>query len=175
MLGHDVLLAPILRPGQVSRAVYLPPGRWLDLRHGTIHEPGAALARASLDDDMPIYLRSGAILPTGPVLRWTSERPTDPLTLHVFPDETGRAEGRLYEDDGESTDHRFGASSRTIFRAESGDDAIVLSARRDVGAGYEPPPRRVEIVLHSPAGRVTKALEDVAEWRVTLPWPDARG
>jgi hypothetical protein len=51
----------------------------------------------------------------------------------------------------------------------------VLSARRDVGAGYEPPPRRVEVLLHSPAGRVTKALEDVAEWRVTLPWPDARG
>jgi alpha-glucosidase len=175
LLGADLLLAPVVRPGARSRAVYLPRGRWLDIRDGTIHEGGDTLAQATLDEDLPLYLRAGRILPTGPVLRWTSERATDPLTLRVFPDEAGHASGVLYEDDGESTAYRADGWCRTTFEAAPSGTGTVVSAVRDGPGGYAPAPRRVEILCHGTSGRTRATLEDAAEWEVSLQSGVARG
>jgi alpha-glucosidase (family GH31 glycosyl hydrolase) len=42
---------------------------------------------------MPLYLREGAVVPTGPVVQRVGERPTDPLTVVVAPfEQAGRTE-----------------------------------------------------------------------------------
>ena len=51
-------------------------------------------------DRLPLLVRAGAILPLGPVVQHTGERPLDELTLQIYPEGASRFE--LYEDDGRS-------------------------------------------------------------------------
>ena len=44
MLGPEILVAPVLHPGVVSRDVYLPAGSWTSLNDEQIHEGPATLA-----------------------------------------------------------------------------------------------------------------------------------
>ena len=42
LLGPDLLVAPVLEPGQTARQVYLPAGDWYDWHTGERHAGGAA-------------------------------------------------------------------------------------------------------------------------------------
>lgn len=77
LFGPDLLVAPVLGPGQRQRSVYLPPGRWVDLwrsarydeRSGGL-ELGRATTRAGAReavlpaplDELPLLARAGTVL-----------------------------------------------------------------------------------------------------------------
>jgi alpha-D-xyloside xylohydrolase len=64
MFGPDVLVAPILRAGARSRAVYLPAGAsWLDPWSGKTHKGGATVDVDAPMERIPVLLRNGAKLP----------------------------------------------------------------------------------------------------------------
>ncbi len=74
MVGPHLLYAPILDRGAKQRDVYLPRGAWIDLATGRVHlGPSWTVSEA----DMPLYMRSGAAVPTQDALliygegRWT--------------------------------------------------------------------------------------------------------
>lgn len=61
MLGQDVVVAPVMEKGAVSRNVYLPAGRWRDRKTGTIAEGGRWLREyAAPLDTLPVFVREGA-------------------------------------------------------------------------------------------------------------------
>ena len=62
-------------------------------------------------DRLPLLVRGGAILPLGPVVQHTGERPLDEVTLQIYPEGTSRFE--LYEDDGRSNAYRRGHHALT--------------------------------------------------------------
>jgi alpha-D-xyloside xylohydrolase len=103
LCGRSVLVAPLLEPGG-RRQVYLPAGTWTDW--WTRERVGGARwvpAEHGLDT-MPLYLREGAVVPMGPVVRWVGERPADPLTVVVAPfEEDGRTELQVPTGGGEAT------------------------------------------------------------------------
>ncbi len=72
MLGSDLLVAPVLRPGG-RVAVYLPRGRWHDFETreefegGRVHDLTLPLDRTAL------FVRDGARIPLGPVVQHTGE------------------------------------------------------------------------------------------------------
>ncbi|SDY38069.1 alpha-glucosidase [Micromonospora pattaloongensis] len=162
LLGRDLLVAPVVRPGRISREVYLPAGRWYHLHSGAVESgPARLIVDAPLDGDAPVYVRGGAVLPLGPVMQWTGERPLDPLWLEVFPDETGVAEGELYEDDGVTRGHERGEWARTRYAYRDG----TLTARRD--GQFVPPDRTVRIRVHGDTGGHERQLaRDDREWTV---------
>lgn len=148
LLGPDVLVAPVLRPGQRRRMVYLPAGRWRDLLTGAVHRgPAHIIAEAPLER-MPIFIREGAILPEFPPLRHASLQgvPHLELVLYGSPDASG---SRLawYEDDGESFDHEAGAFNRCEAEATMGPglpEALRVKLRR-LHAGYCTPWRELRV------------------------------
>jgi alpha-glucosidase (family GH31 glycosyl hydrolase) len=79
---------------------------------------------------LPIYVRAGAVLPTGPPRQYTNEPAAGPLTITVFPGAHGV--GSVYEDDGESFDFRNGEFMRIEMQWE--DTARKLGIRLASGA-----------------------------------------
>ncbi len=148
MLGSHLLAAPILRPGITKRVVYLPAGRWYDWwSHQSYLGPTHILADAPLDR-LPLYIRSGGVIPLAPVMQFTHERPWDPLHLKIAP---GHGEGMLYEDDGHSFDYQTGSWAKTpvqILDLASGY-AVEIGSRQ---GNWTPPPRQiiVEVLGYPP-------------------------
>ena len=66
LFGDDLLVAPVLSEGALSRTVVLPPGDWIDWWDGTVYAGGAgggeALVPAPLEK-LPLFQRAGASVP----------------------------------------------------------------------------------------------------------------
>lgn len=122
--GDDLLVAPVTREGARSWPVYLPEGGWYDFwTHRRYDGPGGVALDAPLDR-LPLLVRAGAILPIGPIVQHTEERPLDEVTLLVYPEGTSRFE--LYEDDDRTNAYRGGRYALTPFEcaAEPGGTTI---------------------------------------------------
>src|SRR5439155_12251703 len=110
-------------PGREHRHVYLPVGDWYDwwtdeLLSGPVH----LLAYAPLEH-MPLYVRAGAIIPSGPDLRYADEHPLNPLTLDLYP---GNGALTLYEDDGHSFEYEHGQFCTTNYTLRRTEDRLVF-------------------------------------------------
>jgi alpha-glucosidase len=146
MVGEDLLVAPIMKPDVTRRLVYLPPGSWYDYWTNKKYAGGTMIDVEAPLDTVPLFVRAGAMIPTVPPRNYVRERPDDPVTFNIYPDDKGLASGTLYEDDGASP-----AYKREVFRRTK------VSARRE-GAGfavsvdaaegkYDPGPRKLNFVV----------------------------
>jgi alpha-glucosidase (family GH31 glycosyl hydrolase) len=78
LFGPDLLAAPVLAPGAVTRDVYLPNGAWIDLWRAVAYDPtsgGLVLGQATVIaggehvsvpaplDELPLFVRAGTLLP----------------------------------------------------------------------------------------------------------------
>jgi alpha-glucosidase len=128
--GEAMMAAPITHPmdpatGLARQGLWLPPGRWIEWFTGTPLEGGRTATRAFLLDEIPVYVKAGAIVPMQPKMRSTGERPLDPLVLAIFPGEHG--ETRVYEDEGDTPGYKTGAHAWTPVRVQrTGADALVV-------------------------------------------------
>jgi alpha-glucosidase len=106
LFGRDILVAPVVEKGVTSRKLYLPRGTWHDFWTNETHQGGGEITREVDLSTMPLYIRAGAIIPTGPVKQYTAEPVGGARTLTVYPGADGVA--FLYEDDGATFDFRKG-------------------------------------------------------------------
>jgi alpha-glucosidase (family GH31 glycosyl hydrolase) len=106
MWGKNVLVAPVVEKGSVTRQVYLPTGGWYDFWTQERLEGAREISRNVDLETTPLYIRAGSILPLGPVKQFTGERVGQPLSLSVYPG--ADASFLLYEDDGSSFNYRKG-------------------------------------------------------------------
>jgi alpha-glucosidase len=113
MVGNDLLLAPILKPNQKSRRVYLPAGTWYDYWTGARQDGGRMIQVEAPLETVPVFVRGGAIMPLGPAMNYVGEKPVSSLEFDVYPDARGEASMSLYEDDGLTEDYLRGAFRRT--------------------------------------------------------------
>jgi alpha-glucosidase len=153
LLGDALLAAPIGRPGQRSRRVYLPGGDWYDFWTGQ-RQSGEVQAEAPLER-MPLYVRAGAALPLGPVLQHSGEWPPAALRLHIY---AGEGQSWLYEDDGHSLAYRSGAFRQTHLKCETGHG--VLTVHHRVAGAFDPGYGRFEVTLHGLETRPLHVLVD---------------
>jgi len=72
-------------------------------------------------------VRAGSILPTGPDLQYTGEKPADPVTLYVY----GGADGSftLYEDDGLSYSYEKGESASIPIQWNEASQTLAIGKR----------------------------------------------
>src|SRR6185312_9403866 len=81
------------------------------------------ITRSFSIDQIPVYLRAGAIVPMQPAMLHTGQKPVDPLIVNVWPLAPGQSsQYSLYEDNGASVEYQRGVFTRTpIHAAETGD------------------------------------------------------
>ena len=59
LLGHDMLVAPVVEPGADTRALWLPAGEWVHLWSGTVYAGGRHTVEAPLGKP-PVFYRAGS-------------------------------------------------------------------------------------------------------------------
>jgi alpha-D-xyloside xylohydrolase len=78
-------------------------------------------------DSIPVYVRAGSIVPLGPELQYTSEKPADPIALYVFAGADGHFV--LYEDQGTTYDYEKGALATIDLTWTDATKTLTLGAR----------------------------------------------
>lgn len=116
--GDWLLVAPALATGNTDVSVWLPEGKWYDFFDPTVvHEGGRTISVSATLDQIPVFVKEGAIIPTGPEMAHSAEKALDPVTLEVYPGPHVTS-CHLYEDDGITRYHLTGgAHSRTTYIA----------------------------------------------------------
>jgi len=119
LLGDGLLVSCNTSPGRAPEPV-VPDGTWRAF--SLVDGDGADL------DQPVLMLKAGHVLPLGPVVQSSGERPLDELELMVSLDGAGRAEGLLYEDAGDGFGYREGEHRLTRYTAQTRGDEILICA-----------------------------------------------
>lgn len=111
LFGKSILVAPVTAYGATSREVYLPgKTAWYNAWTGEVLKGGMSRPVAAPLDQIPLFVKAGAIVPMGPVMQYVDETPDAPLTINVYTGADGRYS--LYEDDGVTNGYTAGQFSR---------------------------------------------------------------
>ncbi|MGX5694740.1 NPCBM/NEW2 domain-containing protein [Agromyces soli] len=171
LLGTDYLVAPVFTKTTVRNGIYLPAGaQWVDYWTGQVYEGGQVLnGHPAPLDQLPLFVRAGALVPQGIVARNASLVPEDsPVTLSLYPQ--GESEFALYEDDevtrgyadGESSTQRF-----TVDAPEAGKKGTVTIGIGERKGDYDGKaaarPYRIEAHTGSAPKNVTAGGKKVAQ------------
>jgi alpha-D-xyloside xylohydrolase len=129
MFGPALLVNPVTEYRARSRELYLPAGAgWYDLKTGAFLEGGRTIRADAPLADIPLYVREGSIIPFGPEIQYSDEKPADPIWLYVY---TGRdASFELYEDENTNYNYEKGACSIIPLSYREADGTFTFHARK---------------------------------------------
>lgn len=107
MFGPALMACPVGYYKARNRSVYFPKQcGWYDLYTGEHIEGGQSLVVDAPYERIPVFVREGSIIPYGPEIQYTDEKPADLITLYVYAGSDG--EFQLYEDEGTNYNYEKG-------------------------------------------------------------------
>lgn len=128
MFGPSLLINPVFAYKALSRSVYLPVGQgWYDLYTGKHYEGGQSINAEAPYQRIPVFVKEGAIIPTGPELEYTDQHAADPLIVYVYAGRDGHFE--LYEDEGLNYNYEKGSFSRIPFSYNEKKHMLTIGER----------------------------------------------
>jgi alpha-D-xyloside xylohydrolase len=149
MFGPSFLVSPVTTYKARSRSVYLPRAAgWYDFWSGASAAGEKAIDVAAPYDSIPVHVRAGSIVPTGPEIMYTGEKPADPIVLWIYAGADGAF--TLYEDDGLTYGYEKGASARIPLRWNDATQTLTIGKRQGSFPGM-PKQRTFDVVLVSKA------------------------
>jgi alpha-D-xyloside xylohydrolase len=145
VFGGAFLVSPVTAYKARNRSVYLPVAAgWYDFWTGKALAGGQNIDAPAAYDAIPVHVKAGSIVPTGPELQYTDEKPADPIVLWVY----GGADGSfaLYEDDGLTYGYEKGAFARIPLRWNDATRTLIIGKREGTFEGMLKE-RTFEVVL----------------------------
>jgi alpha-glucosidase len=130
VFGDQMLAAPVTVPaeevsGLATEKVWLPQGEWIEQPTGKHFTGPVSVERNFAINQVPIYVKAGAIVPMQPPMRYTGEKPVDPLIVSVWPLQPGtNSSYSVYEDSGVSVEYQNGVFARTPIKATQTGDTL---------------------------------------------------
>ncbi len=105
LFGSSLLVAPLMHEGATGRAVYLPPGAWIDYQTGKSYSGGWQQIQAG---PLPVVLlvRDGTAVPEIQLAQCTKDMDWSKLELHVFAKDATTASGLVFLP-GENETHKL--------------------------------------------------------------------
>ena len=163
MFGPSLMVNPVCEYKVRSRSVYLPKTcGWYDLFSGCYYNGGQTIEAVAPLSNTPVFVREGSVLPFGPAIQYSAEKPADPVILYVY---TG-ADGSftLYEDEGINNNYMEGAYSLIPLTYRESDHVLTIGARKGEFMGM-PANRTFKIVVVT-KGKAQKLDFDTAPDKV---------
>jgi len=144
MYGPALLVNPVTETGATSRELYLPKSKWYDFWTGHALDGGRVIDAVAPLDRIPIYVRAGSILPMGPDIQYSTEKPADPIELRVY---TGAdASFTLYEDENDNYDYEKGVHATIPMHWDDASHTLTIGERQGQFPGM-PQSRTFQIVF----------------------------
>jgi alpha-D-xyloside xylohydrolase len=128
MYGPAFLVNPVTEPSAVSREVYLPDAKWYDFWSGASSRGAKQISAEAPLDRLPLYVRAGSIIPLGPDLEWSTEKPADPIELRIYRGADG--EFTLYEDENDNYNYEKGIHATISFRWDDARQVLTIGDRQ---------------------------------------------
>lgn len=162
LFGPALLVAPVTEYKARSRSVYLPAGtRWYDFYTGRSYEGGQTISADAPYERIPLFVRAGSIVPTGPAIQYTDQDPAGPITLNVYTGADGSTS--VYNDDGVSRQYLNGHYSRIPLRWDEKTHSLWIGPREGSGYAGMPASRRIYVRWIKPGTPLSfTAKSDVA-------------
>ena len=163
LFGPAFMPCPVYEYKARSRSVYFPKGIWYDFYTGEeipdqVGNDGKG-RRLTVDapyDRMPLYVRGGSIVPMGPDMEWSAEKPADDILLAVYAG--ADASFTLYEDDGLTYAYEKGAYSTIPITWDDAARALTIGARAGSFPGMLES-RHFKVVLYDPSSTAEMDVE----------------
>lgn len=128
MFGPSLMVCPVYEYGARSRKVYFPKETgWYDLYTGQYIVGGQAETVRAPYERMPLYIREGTIMPIGPDVQYTDEKPADHITLYIYAGQNGTF--TLYEDEGVNYNYEKGQYATIPFAYDESSRTLEIGDR----------------------------------------------
>ena len=130
--GSQMIVDPVTKAVDpatqlAQQSVWIPPGEWVEQATGRRLTGPAEVKRSFAIEQIPAYVRAGAIIPMQPAMEYTDQKPIDPLILEVYPQEEGKTSTyRLYADASKSEAYKRGACTWTKLTAKQQGDVLTV-------------------------------------------------
>ncbi|NDV83785.1 TIM-barrel domain-containing protein [Bacteroides sp. 51] len=129
MFGPSLMVCPVYEYNARSRNVYFPETTgWYDFYTGKYIRGGHQEVVNAPYDRMPLYFREGTIMPYGPDMQYTDEKPTDNITLYVYAGQNGAF--TLYEDEGINYNYEKGQYATIPLNYDEASRTLVIGDRQ---------------------------------------------
>jgi len=185
LFGSDFFVAPVTTEMADAEEISLPPGDWYDFWTNTRLSSKEKFSLRPRLDEMPLYVRAGAIVPMQPLVQHTGEKPNGPLELRVYlPASTpgNDCRGTLYQDDGHTFAYQKGEILRISYSCQVSNGSVTVTSSTEKNA-FQPWWKSSKVTLYGAAStpkEVRIGDEVIHEWRydslahaVMLTVPDA--
>lgn len=156
-LGDSILVTPVSEEGAKSRRVYLPEGVWYNYWTNETLEGQKEIEVDTPLNQIPIFVRAGAVIPFQPKMQYTDEFEFDELTLHIYMGESEYT-STIYEDAGDGLDYLKGEQSVKKIVTIKSQSAYMV--RQYVEGKFEPGYNAYRAVFHGFGSEVNVLMVD---------------
>ena len=147
MFGPALMACPVGYYKARNRSVYFPEQcGWYNLYTGEHLEGGQRLVVDAPYEQIPVFVREGAIIPFGPEMQWSDERPAELINLYVYAGQNGSFQ--LYEDEGTNYNYERGKYATIDITYDDATRTLSFGARKGQFPGMLKN-RRFNVVLVS--------------------------
>jgi alpha-glucosidase len=143
LFGHAILVAPVIST-EYTADVYLPQGEWYRFSTDEYFEGGQVANAPAPLDNLPVFIKGGAIIPMQSLMQSTSDDSDGTLYIHIW-NGVAATEYVYYEDDGISYNFENGEFYKRTIRFDPEDRVVSFSA---VEGSYNSKYKWLKVVLH---------------------------
>lgn len=128
--GNQILVCPILEPNALGRRMYLPKGNWYNFWTNEFVEGKKELWVATDYDQIPIFIKEGAIIPKYPIQQYVGQIEAPDLSLDVYY-KFGKEKSVVYEDAHDGYDYNKGRFSYKSFSLTGKETELIIQQHKE--------------------------------------------
>ena len=129
MFGPALMACPVGYYKARNRSVYFPEqSGWYNLYTNEYIEGGQNLVVDAPYEQIPVFVREGAIIPFGPEMEWSDEKPAELINLYVYAGKNGSFQ--LYEDEGTNYNYEKGKYATIDITYDDAAKTVSFGARK---------------------------------------------
>ncbi len=130
VFGNQILVCPILEPNALGRRMYIPRGNWYNYWTKEVLIGGKEVWVDTKFDEIPIFVKAGAVIPKYPVQQYVGELEFDELTLDIYYKE-GKEKSVVYEDAQDGYDYKKGRCSFLSFQMTGKEKELIIQLYKE--------------------------------------------